>query len=181
MDCPLSCEYLHEAHRHEKVAEVNPATLPNTDVRVTESFLQENEPLLAYLGRALFEGAMETEGSTDFDVRPALEALVRTFRSLESGIYYESRPENAYAARIAEHVQDRLTAVRERETEERGVSTIRDASVLGILVFLQRIEYMHNNGRRKSKAFLEFLGRFALAPRPEEGMAVQPNEPRIIL
>lgn len=187
--CPLTCPFLLEAHRHEKVAQIDPTTLPNQDVRVTEEFVSENEMLLAFAGSALFEAALQ-QSATDYDVREALAALVQTYRTAESGLIYESRPANAFAAEIAEHVQRRLTTVREKEVEARGVSTIRDAAILGVLVFLQRMEYMQNNGRAKSKAYLDFLGRFALAPVPglsQNGGAesaqtiVQPDEPLIIL
>jgi hypothetical protein len=33
----------------------------------------------------------------------------------------------------------------------------READVLGVLAFLQRMEIYHNNGRRRGRAFLDFL------------------------
>lgn len=187
IDCPLTCEYLLEAHRHEKIAEVNPATLPNGDIRISEEFLAQNEMLLAYVGSALFEAALQKPGTNDLDLRTALDSLVQTYRALESGLYYEARPQNPIAAEIAAQVQERIATVRKKEEETRGgVSTIRDAALLGVLAFLQRLEYMNNNGRPKSKAFLDFLGRFALAPvvSATEASAeetAQPDEPRVIL
>ena len=35
--------------------------------------------------------------------------------------------------------------------------TVRDADVLGVLVFLQRLEMRYNNGRRRGRAFRDFL------------------------
>ena len=32
-----------------------------------------------------------------------------------------------------------------------------DADVLGTLVFLQRLEFQHSNGRRRGRAFFDFL------------------------
>jgi len=37
------------------------------------------------------------------------------------------------------------------------MQTLRDADVLGALVFLQRLELQHNNGRRRGRAFVDFL------------------------
>ena len=34
---------------------------------------------------------------------------------------------------------------------------MRDADLLGVLVFLQRLELQHNNGRRRGRAFFDFL------------------------
>ena len=44
--------------------------------------------------------ALDTPGAVDYDVREALEALIRTYRTLESGVYYESVPANPLAANI---------------------------------------------------------------------------------
>jgi hypothetical protein len=38
--------------------------------------------------------------------------------------------------------------------------TIRDSEVLGVLVFLQRLELQNNNGRRRGRAFLDMLRGF---------------------
>lgn len=183
VDCPLDCTYLHEAHLHEKLPDIPAGTVPNTDIKVTEEFLRSNEVLMAFLSTAIFEGAMQAPGITDFDVREGLEALVKTYRSMSAGLYYESLPVNTFAAAIVTSVQTRLADLKKRETEATGsASTIRDAAVLGVLAFLQRLEYGHNNGRRRSRAFLDFIGRFYV-PIPEAGEAesMEPDEPRIIL
>jgi hypothetical protein len=187
IDCPLECEYLREAHRREKGQDVDPATMPNPDVRVTEQFLEDNQVLLAFIAVTLFEAWLETRDANDWDLREAFASLTRTYRSLESGIYYKSRPDNVFAARIAGFVQEKIAEVRAKETAERGVSSIRDAAVLGVLVFLQRIEFAQNNGRKRSRAFLDFLRGFYLPQAPEPGEpgqaeeAVPPEPPRIIL
>ena len=141
IDCPLDCPWLHDAHEHERVPDLDPASLPNQDVEVTEDFLRENEVLLAFLAVAVFEGAMESPGATDQDVREAFEALVATWKTLQSGLDYETRPANLFAAAIAKHVRARIDEVREKEAETGGVSSIRDTAILGVMGFLQRLEY----------------------------------------
>jgi hypothetical protein len=157
VDCPLDCEYLREAHQHERPAPLDPATVPNHDIRVTDEFLQANDALLAFAGGMLMGAAFDTPGTVDSDVREALDALVRTFRTLQSGVYYETRPNNPLAANIAGSVRQAIERFRQREREESGVSHTRDADVLGVLVFLQRLEYDRSNGRRRGRAFLDFL------------------------
>ena len=183
IDCPLECEYLREAHRHEKPPEIDPATLPNQDIRVTEEFLRDNEAILILLASAVMAGAMETVATvTDFDIREALESLIRTYRALQSGLYYEALPPNPYAAAIHDSVQERIANLRERETKATGlVTTLRDATVLGLLVFLQRLEYSNNNGRKRSRAFLDFLTGFVVPLEPDEATSLEPDAPRIIL
>ena len=77
-----------------------PISFPNRDIRVTDEFLHENEELLVYFGRNLLAAALDTQDAVDNDVREALESLIRTYRTLESGVYYESRPQNPLAGAI---------------------------------------------------------------------------------
>jgi hypothetical protein len=180
IDCPLGCEYLREAHLHEKLPERDPDELPNSDIRISDSFLEENYPLLMLLGHALAKGALTNTSVTDFDAREALESLIRTYRTLQSGLYYDSVPSNPFAAEIFRAFQSRVEEVRQRETEARGSSTLRDSTILVLLVALQRLEFRHNNGRKRSRAFLDFL--LGLLPLlPEDTEAVEPESPRIIL
>jgi hypothetical protein len=157
VDCPLDCEYLREAHRHEKPRELTPEDFPNRDIRVTEQFLIDHEPLLIFVAQAVLAGAMQTQAAIDQDVREALAALIKTHRTLESGLIYETRPANPYAGAIQSHVQAAVADLRERMTQATGMATLRDAEVLGVLVFLEQLSIQHDNGRRRSRAFIDFL------------------------
>jgi hypothetical protein len=90
-------------------------------------------------------------------MREALEALTRTYRTLESGLYYETRPSNPYAAGTAQLFEQRMRAWREESARTTGMNTVRDVDVLGVLVFLQRLEFQYNNGRRRGRAFIDVL------------------------
>lgn len=158
--CPLECEYLQDARRHDKPVALDAANLPHRDVKVTESFLGENEELLVFLGQTLGSAALETPGVADFDVRAALEALIRTYVTLQSGVYYETRPDNALANRLYEAVQGAIAEFRRQEQERTGLPKTRDADVLGILVFFERLELDRNNGRPRGRAFIDLLRNF---------------------
>lgn len=156
ISCPLECEYLQESRRHEKRPELDPKTFPNSDIRVSEQFLLEHEDLLILTGSALLTASLSVPGAIDSDAREALDGLIRTFRTLQSGIYYESRPENPIARSIFDGAQQQIAAARQKQTEE-GKPAVRDPEVLTMLVFLERIQLSNNNGRPKSRAFLDFL------------------------
>lgn len=182
VDCPLDCTYLRDAHEHERPPHFDAASLPNRDIDITEDFLETNQVLLAFLSISIFEGALESPGATDWDVREALEALIKTYRTLNAGLYYETIPANLFAAGIAASVQAKLADIKKREAEATGATTIRDAAVLGVLAFLQRLEYSHNNGRKRSRAFLDFLRGFYIpSQEAAETEVLEPDEPRIIL
>ena len=167
--CPLDCEFLRDARKHDKPVELELAQVPNQDVNVTEEFLEQNEPLLGFLGQTVAAAALGNPGTVDFDVREALESLIRTHRTLQSGVYYESVPTNPLAAGVYAAVQRATGEFREQERQRLGMSKTRDADILGLLVFLQRLEFDRNNGRRRGRAFLDFLQVFysdSAAPPP---------------
>lgn len=163
VSCPLECPFLREARARERDPELDPREFPNQDIKIDESFLGRNEPLLLVIGSALGAAALETGNAIDLDVRDTLAALVSTWRALQSGIYYNVRPDNVIAARIQERVQNRIREIEEALKQENAV--LRDADVLGVLVFLQRLELQKNNRRRKSRAFIDFLREF-FPPEP---------------
>jgi hypothetical protein len=182
IDCPFDCPYLREAHEHEKPADLDIDTVPNRDIEITEEFLAENQILMAYIAVALFEGAMRSNGATDWDVREALEALTARYRALQNGLYIETRPVNPYAAAIADHFTKQIAAVKEEEAKAGGAATIPDRAILVVLAFFQRLEYSRNNGRKRSRAFLHLLSEF-YRPAQDGGTTVlEPDDaPRIIL
>ena len=159
MSCPLDCEYLREARKHDKTPPIDPQQVPNRDIDVKDELLSENEKLLAFLSLVLTRAARETPGVVDFDMRDALDALTRTYRTLASGVYYESRPNNPLAAHICDVVEAGIAEFRREETETLGMTRTRDGDVLGLLIFLQRFELDQNNGRRKGRAFVDALSR----------------------
>lgn len=167
VECPFECEHLQEARRHERVPELKEEEIPNRDIEITDAFLKENDPLVALSGRMLLEAARETPGAIDADVRQALGALIRTFRTLQSGLYYESRPDNPLAAAVQQGFQARLEKTRQELARNVSGGAIRDAALLGVLVFLERVALHYDNGRKRGRSFLHFLhGRFPASPPP---------------
>jgi len=156
VSCPLECPYLVEARLHEKPREQEPRELPHADVRVTEEFLRDHEPLLIFLGATLLEASLATSGIVDSDVREALDALIRTYRTLQSGLYYETIPSNLLAAGIHQKTQEAVEKLR-KELSEKGSRPIRDVEILGMLVFLDRVAVHQDNGRPRGRAFIDYL------------------------
>ena len=171
IDCPLDCEYLMESRRHERGQAEPPAVLPNADIKLTKKALEEHEELAAFLGRTLAVCSLATPGAVDFDVRDALEGLIKTNRTLQSGVYYESVPQNTIAANIYRAVQEAMEAFRRDETKSLGVTRTRDVDILLVLVYFQRLELDQNNGRRRGRSFLHLLKEFYDVAPPEPSAA----------
>jgi hypothetical protein len=156
IDCPSECVYLQEARLHERPLPIDPEDIPNKDIQLSEEFLEKNEDTVLWLTLALIR-AMKAQKAVDGDAREALGALIRTYRTLESGLIYETRPQNPYAAAIQEALKLSIEDLRQRMAESSGSYTLRDADVLGTLVFLERLELQHHNGRPRGRGFFDFL------------------------
>jgi hypothetical protein len=165
-----------EARGHEKAPPVPAEQIPNQDVRISEEFLRDHEPLLIFLGAKLLEASLETTLETtsivDSDVQEALESLIRTYRTLESGLYYETRPNNLLAAGIHQNIQDAVQELR-KELGEKGSTPIRDSEILGVLVFLERVGLHQRNGRPRGRAFIDYLRGYF--PQKQAGPADAPS------
>ena len=157
VDCPLSCEYLREAHKHEKPQPMDAGALPNRDVMLSEEVLGENEEFLESLCATLGRAATGNSAVRDSDIREALEASVRTHRTLQSGLVYESLPANPLAADLYQALEEAIAEFRRQEAERLGVHKTRESTTLGLLVFLQHFEMSYNNGRPRGRAFLDAL------------------------
>jgi hypothetical protein len=180
IDCPLDCEYLRGAHEHEKKPEVDEEALPDKGVIVEEDYIRQYEWALMLVGSAMIEAYRQMTAITDFDAREALAALVKTYQTMASGLVYETTPTNPYAAAICERVRDRVTTIQARLSREGESGYFRDSDVLRLLIFLRRLECLENNGRKRSRAFLDVLNR-SYVPVPDAEESLEPDEPRIIL
>jgi len=150
---------------HERTAPLTEKDIPNLDVPLKESFVQDHEHEVMALSLAMAR-AMEQEKAVDLDAREAIESLVKTYRTLQSGLIYESRPQNPYAAGIRERLTKAIEELRTHMAEEAGMQTLHDTDVLATLVFLQRLEIQHNNGRTRGRAFFDFLRTYFPEPSP---------------
>jgi len=164
--CPLDCAYLRDARNHERLPALDPKTLPNPEIELTDRFMDEHQDLAVILGRLLFVAAVQTEGAVDSDMREALAALVTTFRTASSGLIYEARPDNTIAAAVVARFREELDKFRADVQKRSPEHAILDKDLLGVLVFWQRLEYQRSNGRRKGRAFMESL--YAVLPPPPE-------------
>jgi hypothetical protein len=175
LTCPLECEYLAEAHRREKPMPLPDGQLANPDINITEEFIRSHEEFLLFCVFSLVQAALQTWGAVDSDVIDALQALIQTHRTLESGLYYESRAQNTVAARIQRSFEASLADYQKLRTEREHLSPVRNVEILAVLVFLHRLAQHNQNGRPRGRMYLDLLRRMT----PE--MGVEAQAPSIIL
>jgi hypothetical protein len=171
VDCPLDCEHLMEARKHEKLATLAADQIPHPDVRVTESFIDSHNGLVVLVARALLTATFDTPGAVDTDVREGVDALIRTYKTAASGLIYETHPANPYADAIRQRLDQALEQVKEHLRQQAGMHVVRPSDVLAVLVFLARLERQRHNGRRRGRAFLSSL----LSSLPQQSPSIQPS------
>jgi hypothetical protein len=87
-----------------------------------------------------------------------------TFLPRRSRRHLLDLPPNPLAANIYRSVQSAVAEYRTGEQQQLGMSRTRDADVFGLLVFLQRVEFDRNNGRRRGRACVDSLRAFYADP-----------------
>ena len=168
LTCPLDCEYLQEAHRHEKPLPLHEEQLPYPDILVTEDFIAEHEELLLFCIYSLLQAALRSDTAYDADVLAALEALIQTRRTLDSGLVYETRSENSVAHAIQRSFTASLDDYQKLREERETLKPVRNSDVLATLVFLERVGRQNQNGRPKGRMYLDLLRQMTPGTRVEE-------------
>jgi hypothetical protein len=168
LSCPLECVYLQEAHRREKPLPVSENELSNRDIQANEEFLREKEELTLFCIYSLVQAAVHTPGALDADILAALEASIQTHRTLESGLVYETRPENAVAAGVQRAFEASLADYEKERTNRDPLSAVRNSDMLKVLVFLHRLGQQNQNGRPRGRMYLDLLRQMTPEQRVEE-------------
>ncbi|HEY3455234.1 MAG TPA: hypothetical protein VGK64_11580 [Bryobacteraceae bacterium] len=167
LSCPLECEYLQEAHRREKPVPIDDTQIPDPDIAVTEEFLRDHEELLLFCMVSLVEAALRISSATDADALEALDALIKTYRTTESGLLYETRPVNTIAAAVQRAFSASLEDYQKIRAERENLS-YRNAEILGVLVFLRRLSQGNQNGRPRGRMYLDLLRQMTPATARDE-------------
>ena len=173
IDCPLDCSYLREIREREYVGHLDPKNFPFKEISVDGRFLEEHTDLLNGLARGALEGTLAEPGACDFDTRQALEALIETYKTLESGIHYERRPDSIHGRAVFDRLRAVIGEVQRQEVEQVGFKRLRDGDILATLVFLYRMALDRDNRKPKGKAFLDFLElHFHVAATPAANLII---------
>ena len=120
--------------------------------------MREKEELLLFCIYSLLQAALRTHGVIDVDVMPALEALIRTRQTLDSGLLYESYPQNTLAAEVQRRVTASLEDYEREQRQEEALHPVRNSDFLAILVLLHRLGQQQSRPERpRSRLFVDLL------------------------
>ena len=175
IDCPFDCPYLQESREHDYSHQggLDPKDFPYKEIRIEEGFLRDHADLLTTCGRELLVAAQATQGAVDQDSRQALDSLARSYKTRESGLYYDSKPDSPMGRRIFDHAEQIVTQFREEETRSVGFARTRDSDIMKVWVFLYRMALDRDNRKPKGKAFLDFIEQhFRVAAQPGANLII---------
>jgi hypothetical protein len=175
LSCPLECEFLREAHKHEKTLEIPVEQISNPDIEITEDFVRSREELLLFCVYSMVQAALRTPHAVDTDVLEALGALIQTQRTAQSGLVYESRADNTVAAAVQRRFSESLKGYATARQDGESLRPQADGDIFKVLVFLHRIGQQNLNGRAKGRMFVGMLRSMT----PDTG--VDERAPSIIL
>ena len=83
---------LIESRIHSKQGPVDLATA--SGVRVTQEFVQNNQPLFVAVSMALLNGVLDSPGCVDNDIQDCLDSGITNRKTRESGLFYDGKPDN---------------------------------------------------------------------------------------
>jgi hypothetical protein len=93
----------------------------------------------------------------DADVLAAVQALAETYKTLESGIFYQKPPEAPLPRELYAALAAYLGEVKKQLAEQASSVKLKDKDVFYLLVFLYRMGLLRANGRPRSRRYIEFL------------------------
>lgn len=150
--------------------------VPFADVEFSPEILRRHPDAISAIGLGILAFAQQNGAVRDPEVLTAVRALAETYRTLESGIYFERPPDEPQARALYAHMGGALEDYRKQPPPQGRFTTIKDSEIFRLLVFFLRLGAREANGRPKSRAFLDFLS--AQFPAPA---ATEREAPRIIL
>lgn len=179
MDCPRGCAHLISARRYEieHRKPIEPDAIPFPELEFSPEILQRHPEALSAIGRGILGFAQQNGGVRDREILTALRALAETYRTLETGIYFERPPDEPLARALYGQLGQALQEFKEQHSEPSGFTTIKDSEIFRLLVFWLRVAVRETNARPKARALVDFL----YARFPAASAAVEREAPRIIL
>ena len=178
IDCPTDCSYLVAAHRYEDQHQRTlPGDTPLLDVKVPQDVIYAHQNVLSGLAFTAAKFSAAHPATSDPDILAALEALAETYKTLNSGIYYEKPPDATLPRELYAALSQLLNESKQQPAERPDSMPIKDSEIFSLLVFLYRMGLLRTNGRPRARRYIEFLrSQFPAAPelKREESRIIVP-------
>ena len=158
IDCPSDCSYLISAHRYEDEHQRDlPADAPFLDVHLPSDVLHTHQQLISAIAFTIAKFCASHPDATDMDALAAVQTLAETYRTLQTGIYYEKQPTALLPRELYSVLTVFIKEAKQQQAERGGFSTLRDTDIFQALIFVYRMGLLRTNGRPRSRRYVEFL------------------------
>jgi hypothetical protein len=176
IDCPENCEYLKSGRSHE--ASQASARHYRTDHPLEQAkrarVLTNFEPVIVELQTLIALERKAVRDLKDADVADALDSMLKTLRTEEHGIIYETTSANLRAESLRRQFSSQIESFRYPKESEGIRILLKDA--IECLEVLRGIVASHMDAGPSSLSFVDFLVRHL--PRNAE---IRPATPLIII
>jgi hypothetical protein len=176
ISCPADCVYLQSGREYEteRLAKRSPS-LARTPRLWEPAFLQRYYGITMFIWTILSEQRGQLAEMVDQDVGLALEGLLQTYRTLESGIYYDHAPASYSAKIIYEAVKAYLDKT--HSSLDESVPRLKVSEIVECLQFQKELFDAIALPRLKSRAFLDHIQSNvsrALPPQSHQSSIIMP-------
>ncbi|MFN8007472.1 MAG: hypothetical protein U0V70_10695 [Terriglobia bacterium] len=156
ISCPADCVYLQPGRDYEAERQAKRTPAPARTPRLWESSsLQRYYGITMSLWKIFSEGRNQFGEIVDVDVHEAIEALLKTYRTLESGIYYEHAPIAPAAKSLYIAVKTYLDKAHQALDET--IPRMKLSEILDCLQLQKELCESMTLPRPKSRAFLDHI------------------------
>ena len=171
IDCPPDCAHLLAAHRWEREHRkpIAQESVPYPELAIPVDLVHERSAVISGIGITILAAAAQNRDFNDSDAIAAISALADTYRTLDSGLYYEKPPDAPAARALYSELAKLFTESNKSESRQTAFSGLKNSEAFRVLVFLLRVAKYETNGRPRSRAFLDFLR--AQFPRAAEAQS----------
>ena len=174
--CPADCVYLQTGREYEteRLARRSPS-LARTPRLWEPAFLQRYYGITLSIWNILSEQRGRMVEIVDQDLQLALEGLLKTYRTLESGIYYDHAPASYSAKSIYEAVKAYLDKT--HSSLDESVPRLKVSEILDCLQLQKELFDAISLPRPKSRAYLDHIQSNvsqALPPQSQQSSIIIP-------
>ncbi len=178
IDCTPDCVYLHSGREYERHRRAKHGTeAPLTERLWSRSFQSRNLQTLTGLWYTIDQVRTEIPALVDADVREVLDRLVKTYRTLATGIYYDHAPDTLNQKILYGSLKSFLEQL--QNPEDLSAPVPKTGDLLDCLLLNVEMAATTAPSRPKSRVFLDRLGEMVATAKQE---ASRPDsQPRIVL
>ncbi|MEJ2111672.1 MAG: hypothetical protein P8Z37_17535 [Acidobacteriota bacterium] len=172
LDCPETCPYLIAGRKHE--SDEFGKLLQSQDPQIREKsrkVLTEHQDVIAHLEYTIAQFRLSSRDLSDKDVSKAVDLLLHTYRTEDSGILYEKDADDLRVDSLRRDLREVLETYRNPDSEnangiiDSGHDRLKLQGAIECLELIQLMVDVYRNYRDSDSGYVDFLAR--MTPRKE--------------